>query len=136
CLARRQPQPCREVAAARERASVADRRHQSCGGEDPDPWDRDQPAGGLIGAGPPSQLLIECRHPLVGLPPPPPPVRAPPPQPRPKTAVFVRQDLRQQPLELAPSLRAVMPRSSSRARSWLIKAVRSVTNRPRTRCSD
>src|SRR5262249_46546329 len=41
---------------------------------------------------------------------PPPPLRThvldQPPQPRPKTAVFVRQDLRQQPLELAPSLRA------------------------------
>jgi hypothetical protein len=45
-----------------------DRRHKSRGGEDADPWDRDQAAGGVIGTCPLGKLVIECRDPLVKTP--------------------------------------------------------------------
>ena len=61
--------------------------------------------GGVIGARPHGQLIIECADPLVEIP----PLRAhvldQPPHPRAESIAFLRQDLWQQPLELAPSLR-------------------------------
>src|SRR4030095_5281338 len=65
CLARCQPQPCRQATATSKRAGVAKRRHKRRGGEDSDPRDRDQAAGSVIGACPLGKLVIEGRDPLV-----------------------------------------------------------------------